>query len=114
MQEQVDKDMIIAELRAEINRLNDKLATAEECVRQIAGGDWNAPCDYCVYQIECCGKDCPGYESDTVMYKGKEVEWSCLDYDYGKCKVLEHTPCCDCDFKKHFKWNGKVVKNEQQ
>ena len=57
-------------------------------------------CKYCKHNQPCCGKECELY------IEGKEAwdhngckhdwEWSCKDFNFGECPMLENTPCNGC------------------
>lgn len=56
-------------------------------------------CNYCKNRIECKGKDCKefvegnqGYINDNPV----DFHWTCEDFNYGTCPLMEHTPCNRC------------------
>lgn len=57
-------------------------------------------CDKCANKVSVvCGEDCPGYEyGHTAYIDGEKVNvlWTCEDFDFGSCKILENTPCNKC------------------
>lgn len=68
-------------------------------------------CDYCIYHVPCKGKNCAEFcEGHKVTDPdGNEVEfrWTCMDFNFGQCPLLEDTPCNDCN-DDNFLWNGKI------
>ena len=67
-------------------------------------------CSYCKNNIECKGEKCEKYCKGVGDADGKfpDLKWSCMDFDFGTCPLLENTPCNDC-FKnndKDFEWRG--------
>lgn len=56
-------------------------------------------CSHCKNKVECNSKECKEYISGTQGYindKPVEFNWSCEDFDYGTCPMMEHTPCNGC------------------
>ena len=71
-------------------------------------------CHYCKNDIECKGKDCEKYVEGRGCWDDKRCHhdwaWSCKDFDFGTCAMLESTPCNGC-FKNNnegFEWRGNV------
>ena len=69
-------------------------------------------CSYCKNKIECEGKKCPKYIEGRSCWDDKRCyhdwAWSCKDFNFGTCDMLEKTPCNGC-FKsnnKGFEWRG--------
>ena len=70
-------------------------------------------CFYCKNYIACKGKECEKYCSGIGDVDGNfpDWKWTCEDFDFGTCPLLENTPCNECienDFK-GFKWRGSNV-----
>lgn len=69
-------------------------------------------CEYCKHNTECRGKECPKYINGQgcTDENGKYVDWkwSCEDFDYGDCPLLENTQCNGCiqNGNKGFEWRG--------
>lgn len=70
-------------------------------------------CKYCKNNTECKGKDCEKYCEGKGGY-GKDGQhfpdwkWTCEDFDFGTCPLLEDTPCNGC-FENDcggFEWRG--------
>ena len=72
-------------------------------------------CHYCKNNIECRGKECEKYYEGKGAYgqDGKHFpdwKWSCKDFDFGTCPLLENTPCNEC-FDNNcngFEWRGNL------
>jgi hypothetical protein len=61
-------------------------------------------CDFCKHFKKCMSKSCSEYVSGIGDAEGKypNFKWSCEDFAFGTCPVLEKTPCYNCiqqDFK---------------
>ena len=67
-------------------------------------------CSYCKNNIECEGKECKKYCEGVGDVDGKfpDWKWTCMDFDFGTCFLLEDTPCNGCfeDNAKGFEWRG--------
>lgn len=69
-------------------------------------------CDYCKYNVECKGKECPKYIEGRgcTDENGKyyDWKWNCEDFNFGECPLLEDTPCNGCigNGSKGFEWRG--------
>ena len=69
-------------------------------------------CSYCKYNIECKVKECPKYIEGKGCWDDKRCHhdwvWSCRDFDFGTCDLLENTPCNGCiqNDNKGFEWRG--------
>ena len=57
-------------------------------------------CEYCKHNQTCRGKDCECYvegigAQDKNGYT-HDWQWSCMDFNFGTCPMLEDTPCNGC------------------
>ena len=72
-------------------------------------------CNYCKYHVECKGKECPKYVEGTECWDDNRCRhdwaWSCQDFNFGTCEMLENTPCNGCfdNDNKGFEWRGNNV-----
>ena len=86
----------------------------EEKIEKLILKESEDPCKYCVNYKKCPGRKCSDYISGKgcVDSSGKQVDcnWSCMDFDFGTCSLLENTPCNGCvdDCYKNFAWNGNI------
>lgn len=56
-------------------------------------------CDICKNYIKCEKEKCKKYMSgDRGFINGSPVmfKWTCEDFDYGTCPILENTKCNGC------------------
>jgi hypothetical protein len=55
-------------------------------------------CSLCKNIIACEEKKCEKYISGIGDAEGKypEWKWSCMDFDFGECPLMENTPCNGC------------------
>ena len=57
-------------------------------------------CEYCKHSKPCRGKECAGYIKGLGLrdHNGytHDWQWDCMDFEYGKCDMLENTPCNGC------------------
>ena len=72
-------------------------------------------CHYCKNNIECKGEECKkyiegqgGYGQDGQHFP--DWKWTCKDFDFGTCPLLENTPCNECfdNNCKGFEWRGNL------
>ena len=73
-------------------------------------------CHYCKNNVECKGKQCEkycegkgGYGQDGQHFPN--WKWTCQDFDFGTCPLLENTPCNECfeNDCRGFEWRGNNV-----
>ena len=68
-------------------------------------------CTLCKNYIPCNGRNCPSFCEGVGDAEGKypDWKWSCQDFHYGECPVLENTPCFGCiqNGYKGFVWKEK-------
>lgn len=56
-------------------------------------------CEKCSNYHKCDGEKCPSYSSGRGGYIGDkyhDFKWTCEDFNYGECAMLENTPCKGC------------------
>lgn len=67
-------------------------------------------CSYCKNNIERKGKGCEKYCEGIGGVDGKfpDWKWTCMDFDFGTCPLLEGTPCNGCfeNNAEGFEWRG--------
>ena len=72
-------------------------------------------CKFCKYNIECKGKECLKYIEGKGCWDDRRCyhdwTWSCQDFNFGTCDMLENTPCNGCfeNGYKGFEWRGSNV-----
>ena len=72
-------------------------------------------CQYCKNNIKCRGKECEKYIEGRGCWDDKRCHhdwtWSCKDFDFGTCDMLENTPCNGCfeNDNRGFEWRGNDV-----
>ena len=72
-------------------------------------------CRYCKNNIECKGKKCDKYIEGKGCWDDKRCYhdwiWSCEDFNFGTCDMLENTPCNGCfeNNNRGFEWRGNNV-----
>ena len=75
-------------------------------------------CDFCKHKIECKGEECEKYMEGRGCWDDKRCHhdwvWTCMDFDFGTCDMLEDSPCNGCfdNDMRGFEWKG-CVGNEQ-
>jgi hypothetical protein len=100
-----------AQLAARLIQLQAELTVAVEDIRELALNSEDT-CQYCKYDKPCIGDICKCFIEGVGMTdnEGKyyNTKWTCMDFNYGECPMLENTPCNGCaqnDFK-NFEWRG--------
>jgi hypothetical protein len=69
-------------------------------------------CTYCENNQPCLGKECEFYIEGNEAWDHKgckhDWEWSCKDFNFGECPMLENTPCNRCfeNDMSSFEWRG--------
>jgi len=87
-----------------------ELAAIEELMRQLKHPADDI-CSLCQNHVKCEGKNCPEYvkgQGGTINGKQADFKWTCEEFNFGTCDVLENTPCNGCfdnDYK-GFEWIG--------
>ena len=93
-----------------LERLTAERDAAVEDMTAVLKRDSDDICAYCKNRIECKNEQCEKYSSGVGDVDGNypDWKWSCMDFDYGTCSLLEDTPCNGCfdDDCKGFEWRG--------
>ena len=91
--------------------LEEQLDAATEDIEKAIDSD--DLCSFCAYEHNCEGTKCPHYLEGVGMYDmdtGERFDrkWTCMDFDYGTCPMLENTPCNGCfeSVDRNFTWKG--------
>ena len=106
--------------------LSDKMKTdilnnqlTKDLFNVLIGEEEADPCDYCKHNVVVCSESCIDYQEGrgATDKNGRYLDWhwSCMDWEFGSCKRLEHTPCHNCctKDKKFVNWEYKhKVKKE--
>ena len=98
---------------AALERLTAERDAAVEDMTAVLKRDSDDICAYCKKLIECKGEGCECFEQGKGgTIDGKEYpdfKWTCMDFDYGTCSLLEDTPCNGCieDDCTGFEWRGQ-------
>lgn len=95
------KETLLAEidrLTAENAELKQQLTDTQERLIDTIKKHCDDVCRYCENRIECKGKSCEKYINGIGDIEGKypNVKWSCEDFDYGTCPLMEKSPCNGC------------------
>lgn len=55
-------------------------------------------CNYCKFKITCKSKQCPKFCSGIGDVDGKfpNFKWTCEDFNFGTCDILQNSPCNAC------------------
>ena len=91
-----------------LEQLSEKLEAAKADIKMAIKNN-DAYCELCKHKVECKGKECPEYiegvgATDTNGHEFPDFKWSCLDFNFGQCPLLDNTPCCNCDFENNWQW----------
>ena len=93
-----------------LQKLNHKL---EEDFMELVMESENI-CKFCKHNFECKGKECDKYMEGKGCWDANKCyhkwDWSCQDFDFGTCDMLENTPCNGCldNNNEGFEWRGNV------
>lgn len=91
-------------------RIKNELALHKQFIVDLIKCHCDDICDYCKHYIKCEGEDCVYFISGTGDAEGKypDFKWTCEDFNYGTCQMLESTPCNGCFDNKYkgFDWKG--------
>ena len=69
-------------------------------------------CKYCKHHQPCKGKGCELYIEGREAWDHNgcrhDWTWSCEDFNFGECPMLENTPCNGCikNNMRGFEWRG--------
>ena len=103
----------IATLTARAEAAEAERDAAVEDMTAVLKRDSDDICAYCKNRIECKNEQCEKYSSGVGDVDGNypDWKWTCMDFDYGTCPLLEDTPCNGCfdDDRKGFEWRGPVA-----
>lgn len=101
---------LIRSLQAQLAESQRREKAAVENMTAVLKRDSDDICAYCKNRIECEGQQCEKYSSGVGDVDGNypDWQWTCMDFDYGTCSLLEDTPCNGCfdDDYKGFEWRG--------
>jgi hypothetical protein len=55
-------------------------------------------CDFCKHAKPCLGRNCSLFIEGVGDVEGKypTMKWTCEDFNFGTCLLLENTPCNGC------------------
>lgn len=101
----------INDLIEQYELLNNKTNKAVDTIFTILESQDACICDYCKHFTPCpqraCDYFCEG--EGTADGANPTFRWTCMDFDYGTCPVLEDTPCNGCfdGGCKGFEWIGQ-------
>jgi hypothetical protein len=101
-----DKD----ELTARAEAAEAERDAAVEDMTAVLKRDSDDICAYCKNRVECEGQQCEKYSSGVGDVDGNypDWKWTCEDFDYGTCRMMENTPCNGCleNDCSGFEWRG--------
>ena len=111
---------LIESLTAQLAASQRRGKAAVEDMTAVLKRDSDDICAYCKNRIECKNEQCEKYSSGVGDVDGNypDWKWTCMDFDYGTCSLLEDTPCNGCfdDDYIGFEWRGpqagKEIKHE--
>ena len=91
--------------------LEEQLESQLDDIRELAiTSDYT--CEYCKNYKPCKSKECKYYIEGRGLEDQKgykyDWQWTCEDFDYGECPMLENTPCNGCIKNKYcgFEYKG--------
>lgn len=106
-----------SELSEENKQLCKRLDAALKDMRMLVKNADNG-CDVCAHHHVCAGKQCPKYIGGVGVKwsDGSDIpnmRWSCMDFEFGTCPMLQDTPCADCDFENNWKWRDAPAEGDK-
>ena len=108
---------LIESLTAQLAASQRRGKAAVEDMTAVLKRDSDDICAYCKNRIECKNEQCEKYSSGVGDVDGNypDWKWTCMDFDYGTCSLLEDTPCNGCfdDDCKGFEWRGQEAGKEK-
>ena len=108
---------LIESLTAQLAASQRRGQAAVEDMTAVLKRDSDDICAYCKNRIECKNEQCEKYSSGVGDVDGNypDWKWTCMDFDYGTCSLLEDTPCNGCfdDDYKGFEWRGQEAGKEK-
>ena len=100
----------VIDLTARAEAAEAERDAAIEDMTAVLKRDSDDICAYCKNRVECESQQCEKYSSGVGDVDGNypDWKWTCMDFDYGTCSLLEDTPCNGCfdDDCKGFEWRG--------
>lgn len=112
-EEQEDKYLAVKILSNKLTELLTQRDEAVETIKQLAKNKISDICSLCSYNHKCEKEKCKDFIrgkgmqfTDTLKYI--DEPWTCMDFNFGTCPTLEHTPCNGCidNNLKNFHWIG--------
>jgi len=84
--------------RAEYEKVKAENEELKRRLERVIKDNCEDICKHCKNQIECKSKECEAYVSGVGDIDGKypTMKWSCEDFDFGTCPMMEKTPCNGC------------------
>lgn len=111
-----DPAVQIKALSKENKQLRKRLDASLKDMRTLVKNADNG-CDVCAHHHVCAGKQFPEYiEGVGVKWSDESdipnMRWSCMDFEFGTCPMLQDTPCADCDFENNWKWRDAPAEGD--